>query len=187
MFRERGSRPSPSDRSPTCSPSSAVVTDVTSPDLRRCDSGLRSAKGQNPGQEGKAWDADGKPAARVFGMAATAREGLPTLRDVPAVFVGSSSEAAEHDRLIHEVLPKAGIEPIPRRSRSSFRPGEYGLGSLERIVQENFHTELRGLPTRTQPACTLAAAFISLLKSRTLRRVSGPVMSATERKLPSSP
>ena len=53
-------------------------------------------------------------------MAATAREGLPTLRDVPAVFVGSSSEAAEHDRLIREVLPKAGIEPIPRRSREQF-------------------------------------------------------------------
>lgn len=43
------------------------------------------------------------------------------MRDVPAVFVGSSSEAAaEHDRLIHEVLPKAGIEPIPRRSREQF-------------------------------------------------------------------
>ena len=50
----------------------------------------------------------------------------------PKVFVGASTEAKQHDTLVREILEREGIEPIPWRT--SFRPGEYGLDSLERIT-----------------------------------------------------
>lgn len=52
----------------------------------------------------------------------------------PRVFVGASSEAEEHEQLVRHVLESARIECIPWRH--SFRPGEYGLDSLERITRE---------------------------------------------------
>jgi hypothetical protein len=51
----------------------------------------------------------------------------------PRVFVGASSEAEEHERLVRHVLEEIEIEPIPWRH--SFLPGEYGLDSLDRITR----------------------------------------------------
>ena len=50
----------------------------------------------------------------------------------PKVFVGASTEAEEYDELVRGVLAAEGIEPIPWQT--SFRPGDYGLDSLERIT-----------------------------------------------------
>jgi predicted nucleotide-binding protein/prolyl-tRNA editing enzyme YbaK/EbsC (Cys-tRNA(Pro) deacylase) len=53
---------------------------------------------------------------------------------VPRVFVGASSEAEMYEQLVRDVLEHAGVESIPWRQ--SFRPGEYGLDSLDRIARE---------------------------------------------------
>jgi predicted nucleotide-binding protein len=52
----------------------------------------------------------------------------------PKVFVGASSEAGEHEQLVRDVLEEVGIETIPWRH--SFRPGEYGLDSFDRITRQ---------------------------------------------------
>lgn len=49
------------------------------------------------------------------------------------VFVGASSEADESDRLVREVLEEEKLRPVPWRK--SFRPGEYGLDSIEWITR----------------------------------------------------
>jgi prolyl-tRNA editing enzyme YbaK/EbsC (Cys-tRNA(Pro) deacylase) len=53
----------------------------------------------------------------------------------PRIFVGSSSEAMLYDQLVREVLEAEGLEPVAWNG--SFRPGEYGLDSLDRIVRES--------------------------------------------------